>query len=96
MSDDYKTLRVPEDAWETARAQKEDAGRTWGEQIVRPDGESSTPDDLVQAVEDAIEHVKFDAATGGEAVSFDDMKNACAAAIEEAFADAGDGEARLR
>lgn len=38
MTDDYKTLRVPEDDWETAKEQKEAAGRTWGDQIVRPDG----------------------------------------------------------
>jgi hypothetical protein len=43
-NDDWKTLRVPAEAWERAKAQKERADRTWGEQIVRPaDGDS--PDD---------------------------------------------------
>lgn len=37
MADDWKTLRVPPEAYEAAKAQKEDAGRTWGEQIVRED-----------------------------------------------------------
>lgn len=38
-NDNYTTIRAPEDAVETARDQKEAAGRTWGEQIVRPDGD---------------------------------------------------------
>jgi hypothetical protein len=36
---DYKTMRVPREAWEAAKAQKEEANRTWGEQIVRPDSD---------------------------------------------------------
>lgn len=44
---DYKTLRVPEDAWEEAKAQKEENGRTWGEQIVRNDGGESEDDAVV-------------------------------------------------
>jgi hypothetical protein len=47
--DDYKTMRVPTDAWERAKEQKESAGRTWGEQIVRPDGDST--DDSTEAPE---------------------------------------------
>lgn len=31
---DYKTLRVPEDAWQEAKEQKEANDRTWGEQLV--------------------------------------------------------------
>lgn len=43
MTDDnWKTLRVPADAWETAKAQKEDDDRTWGEQIVRGDNPTTT------------------------------------------------------
>jgi len=34
--DDWKTLRVPPEAYDTAKAQKEQAGRTWGEQLVAP------------------------------------------------------------
>jgi len=34
--DDWKTLRVPPEAYNTAKAQKEEAGRTWGEQLVAP------------------------------------------------------------
>lgn len=34
---DWKTIRVPESAHEDAKSQKEEHGRTWGEQIVRPD-----------------------------------------------------------
>ena len=32
--DDWKTLRVPPEAYETAKAQKEEHDRTWGEQLV--------------------------------------------------------------
>ena len=39
---EYKTLRVPVEAWETAKAQKEEAGITWGEQIVREDDSDDT------------------------------------------------------
>lgn len=50
---DYKTLRVPEPAWERAKEQKEAENRTWGEQIVRPDGESAGDgaDEFAAAVE---------------------------------------------
>lgn len=41
---EYKSLRVPKDAWEDAKAQKESADRTWGEQIVRSDGEDVEAD----------------------------------------------------
>lgn len=40
MSDDWKTLRVPTEAWERAKEQKETNGRTWGEQIVRQDDDN--------------------------------------------------------
>jgi len=32
--DDWKTLRVPPEAYEKAKAQKEENDRTWGEQLV--------------------------------------------------------------
>lgn len=41
---EYKSLRVPVDAWEQAKAQKEAEGRTWGEQIVRTDAENVEAD----------------------------------------------------
>lgn len=45
--DDWKTLRVRTSAWTEAKAQKENADRTWSEQIVRPDSDdSSVPDGL--------------------------------------------------
>jgi hypothetical protein len=31
---DWKTLRVPSEAYETAKAQKAEHGHTWGEQLV--------------------------------------------------------------
>ncbi len=38
---DYKTMRVPEGAYETAKAHKEQLGVTWGEYLTLPtdDGE---------------------------------------------------------
>ena len=45
MADDWKTLRVPPGAYETAKSQKEAAGRTWGEQIIREeDGDGGEGD----------------------------------------------------
>lgn len=44
-ADEWKTLRVPTDAWERAKAQKEATGRTWGEQIVRSNGDTDTDTD---------------------------------------------------
>jgi hypothetical protein len=40
-NDNWHTLRVPPEAYEQAKAQKEDHDRTWGEQVVRPDGEDT-------------------------------------------------------
>jgi len=51
---DYKTLRVPEDAWEDAKQQKEANDRTWGEQIVRPDSDKSSTTDS-DVVEGSVE-----------------------------------------
>lgn len=54
---DYKTLRVPVDAWEAAKEQKETAGRTWGKQIVRPDGEADASiDATAERLAQAIDH----------------------------------------
>lgn len=56
---EYKTLRVPEDAWETAKEQKEAAGRTWGEQIVRPsdDRELNVPEGFLHVMEASDEQL---------------------------------------
>lgn len=46
---EYKTLRVPVEAWKEAKEQKEAADRTWGEQIVRPEGTpEDTPDKMLR------------------------------------------------
>jgi len=54
--DDWKTLRVPVEAWEQAKAQKEAEGRTWGEQIVRPD-DGDSDDNLADHIEKVLESV---------------------------------------
>jgi len=40
--DNWKTLRVPPEAYDEAKAQKEANDRTWGEQLVRPDDDDTT------------------------------------------------------
>jgi len=56
MSDNWHTIRVPPEAYEQAKAQKEANGRTWGEQLVRPeeDGDSDEVDELVDAIRDEL------------------------------------------
>ena len=45
-------MRVPAEAWEQAKAQKEDNDRTWGDQIVRDvDSDSTTEIDTDAIVE---------------------------------------------
>ncbi len=39
---DYKTMRVPEDAHEKAKAHKEQLGVTWGEYLTLPTEDGST------------------------------------------------------
>jgi hypothetical protein len=54
-NDDWKTLRVPADKYHEAKEQKEADGRTWGEQIVRPDSDKDTTTDVdVATIVDAI------------------------------------------
>jgi len=64
-TDNYKTMRVPKDAWEQAKAQKEDNDRTWGEQIVRDVDTDSTTDvedlsttEVLEAIEQNYEAIK--------------------------------------
>lgn len=48
---EWKTLRVPKDAYEEAKAQKEEHNRTWGEQIVRGhDPEQLTKEDVERII----------------------------------------------
>jgi len=68
---EYKSLRVPVDAWEAAKAQKEDADRTWGDQIVRPDGDDAGDVDLttlmdeIQDMKEGVEFVDAHVDSGG-------------------------------
>jgi len=41
-STDYKTIRVPKDAFQTAKQRKDDAGQTWAEYVT--DDERGSPD----------------------------------------------------
>jgi len=59
--DNWKTLRVPPEAYEAAKAQKENHGRTWGEQLVR-DNHSTTEvvecNKVVEALESRIDDLE--------------------------------------
>lgn len=58
---EYKTMRVPKPDWEKARKQKQEAGRTWGEQIVRPGEDGGDAGDDVagelEALREEVERV---------------------------------------
>lgn len=54
-NDDWKTLRVPPDAYERAQEQRKAAGRTWGEQIVRP--ENDTVEDRLARIERRLDEL---------------------------------------
>lgn len=73
--DNWKTLRVPPEAYEDAKAQKEAADRTWGEQIVRPDDEADATDEGI-----TVEQIREELDT--DAPNFDDVREAVAT-IEE-------------
>lgn len=57
MTDDWKTLRVPVEAWEKAKEQKEETGRTWGEQIVRDNGDGEDVYDDFDRLAELVEAV---------------------------------------
>jgi hypothetical protein len=52
--DDWKTLRVPPEQYEKAKAQKEEHNRTWGEQLVCS---NPTTTEVVEA-EEITEEIK--------------------------------------
>jgi len=55
---DYKTMRVPEDAWEQAQAYRKEHGLTWGEYIRPPCDNSVETTEPMQVVpiEDVVGH----------------------------------------
>ena len=76
MTNGWKTLRVPADKYEKAKAQKEENDRTWGKQIVRPDS-TTEPDD---GTDIRIETVEVPAGEGG--VTVDDVETIVEAWME--------------
>jgi len=55
--DDWKTLRVPPEAYDTAKAQKDEHDRTWGEQLVC---DNTTTTEVVESdavVEDLMQEI---------------------------------------
>jgi len=63
--DDWKTLRVPPEAYDTAKAQKEQAGRTWGEQLVAPVEPDYDREDLAERL-DRIESAAREATSAAQ------------------------------
>jgi hypothetical protein len=58
--DNWKTLRVPPEAYDAAKAQKEAEGRTWGEQIVRQNDPADNADvDTEALAEDLQERIDY-------------------------------------
>lgn len=51
------------------------------------DGTGVDAEDVIDALEDRIDALAYDGASGGETVTFDDVKNACSAAIQEELED---------
>lgn len=52
---EWKTLRVPIEAYVEARQQKESEGRTWGQQIVRQPDDSLSVDEEIRMLRESVE-----------------------------------------
>jgi len=82
MTDDnWKTLRVPVDAWEEAKAQKEEHDRTWGEQIVCDN--TSTNDG--KSVEDSVVDTEELAREVAKQLDYAELANLTASEVAEAL-----------
>lgn len=75
---DYKTMRVPAEAWEQAREDKHDE-ETWGEFLQRC---SNNPPEVRK-------FVPADAVESGKGVDLDDMTQACRKALRKELPDRG-------
>jgi len=53
-NDNWHTLRVPPEAYDQAKEQKENAGRTWGEQVVRPENDAESESIDVERLADEL------------------------------------------
>ncbi|AGC34550.1 hypothetical protein HSTV1_5 [Haloarcula sinaiiensis tailed virus 1] len=53
--DNWKTLRVPPEAYDAAKEQKEANDRTWGEQIVRQDDPADNADVDTEALAEELQ-----------------------------------------
>lgn len=60
--DNWKTLRVPPEAYDEAKEQKEEHGRTWGEQVVRD--EDNAPRDVDALVDELKDELSMTADPG--------------------------------
>lgn len=87
MSDNWKTLRVPKDAWQEAKAQKEEHNRTWGEQLVCSN--DATTEREVVVDNDALYEARDEilgaiSAECGDVATTEDMKEVAAKLSETA------------
>jgi len=67
--DNWKTIRVPAEAYEAAKAQKDEHSRTWGEQLVcnnTTTTEVVDVDNIVAQLEQQIDSLAFDGALDDE------------------------------
>jgi len=78
---EYKTMRVPKDAWETANKSKQD-GETWGEFLQRC---SQNPPEIKKFVEAGASNPAE--LRNGSSLDYDDVKSACAKALRDELPD---------
>lgn len=87
MSDDKKTIRVDEAAFETARGRKEQAGQTWAEYLTDENRGQPDADEVAEALTARMDfdtEAFFDAQDDApDGVGYDDVKAACRDALRE-------------
>jgi len=71
----WKTLRVPPEAYERAKEQKDEHDRTWGEQLVCED-----PTTINVVAVDDLEDIG--AGADGESIDYAEIESRCQSAIE--------------
>ena len=85
---DWETTKIKGDV----KAEAKELDKTYTEimeagiKAIQNDGEEcvdSSTGEIVSSLEERIDALQYDGQSSGETVTFDDVKNACGAAIEE-------------
>jgi len=80
---DYGTIKLPRDEYERHNERRKENGQTWAEYVDGEAPDGATDAALVEAIEDRLDALEHDAASGGETVSFDDITAACRKALRD-------------